>query len=205
MHQGLPLVTAHRKARRRLVATADHEFDELIAPELRHLSHVHWTPISVAIRAATLLCPAPNMKILDVGAGIGKLCMVGAMSSESTWCGVERHESLVAAARKLSRALGVADQTMFVHGDAFAIDWAEFDALYFYNPFEFEGSASDPAQAEERLAGLPQGVRVVTLNGFGGSMPPSYRLVYHERISIMELDLVLWVQGSSSIRRVSVS
>jgi hypothetical protein len=41
-------------------------------------------------------------------------------------------------------------------------------------------------------------VRVVTLNGFGGAMPASYELMYHERISAIGLNLALWVQGSAS-------
>lgn len=210
-------MAARRKPRRRLVdmATADQEFDELIPPDLRHLSQVHWTPVAVAIRAATLLSPAPAMRILDVGAGVGKLCAVGALSSPSVWCGVEQDEGLVQAARRLARILRVGDNTMFVHGDAFSLDWANFDALYFYNPFELEVEPADPrqyeheyrvrvARAEDRLAALPEGMRVVTLHGFGGVMPASYRLAYQERIPIMGLDLVLWIQRGGG-RKVGMS
>ena len=197
------------------MATADQQFDKLMPSELRHLSRTHWTPVEVAIRAATLLCPAPGMRILDVGAGVGKLCMVGALSSASSWCGVERHEMLVTAARKLSRSLGLGDRTMFVHGDAFSIGWEDFDALYFYNPFELEVANESPEheddyrgqieRTEDRLAGLLEGVRVVTLNGFGGIMPPTYRLVYQEKIPNVGLDLVLWIKGAAIRRTVSVS
>jgi SAM-dependent methyltransferase len=185
----------------------DRAFDQLIPSELRHLSARHWTPVDVAIRATSLLCPTQGARILDVGSGAGKLCAVGALSSSATWCGIEQHESLVDTARRLARALGVGQRTMFVQGDVFSIDWRDFDALYLYNPFELPVFQSDPAQHElqysvqiarvqDRLASLPAGVRVVTYHGFGGVIPSSFELVYQERVPSVGLDLVLWMQGA---------
>lgn len=206
-------MSTHRTRRRHLVemSTTDRAFDRLVPEELRHLSRVHWTPVTVAVRAAALLCPSPQMTVLDIGAGIGKLCAIGALSAQAMWCGVEQHEPLVDAATRLSRALGVANHARFVHGDAFAIEWNEFDAIYMYNPFELQPFPRDPAQhaldsrvqvarAEERLAALREGARVVTFNGFGGVMPASYRLVYQERFPLLGCDLVLWVQQARGRR-----
>lgn len=209
-------MTARRKPRRHVVdiSPTDRAFDELAPLELRHLSRRHWTPVAVVVRAAALLAPTSQMRVLDVGAGIGKLCAIGALSAEATWFGVERHGSLVVAATRLSRALGVADHATFLHGDAFSIEWTSFDALYLYNPFELEPFPSDPtrhayehrvqvARAEDRLARLAGGVRVVTFGGFGGVMPPSFQLVYQERLA--GRDLVLWIQRSRARRATSVS
>ena len=41
------------------------------------------------------------------------------------------------------------------------------------------------------MSGLRIGVAGL---GFGGGMPPSYELVYHERVSAVGLNLALWVQ-----------
>jgi len=200
-----------RRPRRALVRglgdlSTDRAFDALLPVELRHLSRVHWTPIDVAIRVATLLAPKPGSRILDVGAGVGKLCLVGAMSSTATWVGVERHEACAFAAERLARDLGIAAQTRFFHGDAFGMDWGGFDALYLYNPFElklFSESVGpdDPlaymaqlGAAEDRLARLRVGTRVVTLNGFGGVMPASYQLLTCERVAQLGVDLVVWIQ-----------
>ena len=183
-------MTMRPKKRRRRCAEApsiDRAFDELVPPELRHLSQTHWTPVDIAVRAAGLLCPRPETRVLDVGAGIGKLCTVGALSEIGIWCGVEQHASLVRVAERIARQLGVGGRTVFLHGDAFAIDWHEFDALYLYNPFEHAlASPSLAAKAvdgepqvervRERLAVLRPGTRVVTLHGFGGVMPPSFTL-----------------------------
>ena len=192
---------------RHSMSTTDSAFDELVQPELRHLSYAHWTPVEVAIRATALLSPTPRMRVLDVGAGVGKFCAVGALSSNAVWCGVEQHEELVNAARRLTRALGVANRTLFLHGDALAIDWSDFDALYLYNPFELplfshtvtaqEHALSYKVQVagvQERLAKLRGGTRVLTFHGFGGVMPATYELAYHERVPVVGLDLVLWVQ-----------
>lgn len=198
------------------MSTTDRAFDGLIPQELRHLSPRHWTPIEVAIRATTLLCATPGARILDVGSGVGKLCAVGALSAPGHWCGVEQHAVLVDTARRLSRALGVGDRTSYVHGDAFSIEWSDFDALYLYNPFEIplevdaerpsaDGFREQVARMQARLAALPEATRIVTFHGFGGVMPSSYDLVYQERVPVVGQDLVLWIQRSKARRAVVTS
>ena len=206
----------HHPDRRRAPAQTDRAFDSLLPEHLRQLSHRHWTPVEVAIRAAMLLCPSGDPRVLDVGSGVGKLCVVGAMSAAGLWCGVEQHEPLVHTARMLASTLGVGERTKFLHGDALGIDWDDFDAIYLYNPFENPLGDVDPRQhlldfrtqvahVQARLAMLRDGVRVVTLHGFGGAMPPGYELVYHERISAVGLNLALWVQRASSPPRTEYS
>jgi hypothetical protein len=186
----------------------DRALDSLLPPELRHLSLTHWTPADVAVRVVSLLSPRPTERILDIGAGVGKVCTIGALSMCGTWCGVEQYEPLVAVARGLATALGVADRTQFLHADAFALDWNAYDAFYLYNPFVVPMFDEDPAtrdvlcraqvtDVERRLAGLAPGKRVVTLHGFGGVMPSSYELVYQEHVPLVGHDLVLWQQRAS--------
>ena len=70
-----------------------------------------------------------------------------------------------------------------------------------------EGDEGDvqAARVRERLAALRPGTRIVTLHGFGGVMPPSYALLYHERVPVYGLDLVLWVQGAAARREWGLS
>jgi SAM-dependent methyltransferase len=199
-----------RNAKNRLgMSTTDRVFDRLLPEELRHLSSMHWTPVDVAVRATSLLCPTSGTRVLDVGSGVGKLCVVGAMSAEGRWCGVEQHAVLVRTANKLADALGVAERTTFLHGDALELDWGEFDAIYLYNPFAnplFDAGDAKHlldfrltvTRVQARLATLRERVRVVTLQGFGGVMPASYELVYHERIAGVGLDLALWIQRAAA-------
>lgn len=195
-----------RKRRRRcrcVTPNLDRQFDALVPHHLRHLSATHWTPVRVAVRVASLLCASKDTRVLDVGAGIGKVCAIGALSGEGTWVGVEQCAPLVESATTLARALGVASRTRFVQGDAFSIDWNDFDALYFYNPFELQlfrdaaGTATPVeqiARVQQRLAALPSCTRVVTLHGFGGVMPSSFELLYHEVVPGVGLDLAMWIQ-----------
>ena len=187
---------------------ADSAFDALLPDHLRLLSRRYWTPVDVALRATALLCPSRETRVLDIGSGVGKLCVVGATSGTGRWCGIEQHEPFVHAARMLASTLGVADRTTFLHGNALALDWNEFDAIYLYNPFESPLHDVDPrqhrvnfrtqvAQVQERLAILRDRFRVVTLDGFGGAMPSSYQLVHHE-LSALGASLALWVQRVGS-------
>jgi predicted RNA methylase len=192
----------------------DLAFDRLYPDHLRRLSRVHWTPVSVALRAAALLAPEPGMRILDVGAGAGKLCCVGAVACGGMWHGIELNPALVAAASAAATRLEVDHCTRFAAGDMTAVDWDRFDSLYLYNPFEsqlFGYGAADAAgwsvfadqvaHAEDRLAGLSAGSRVVTFHGFGGEMPSCFSLAFTEEIG--EGELALWVRQPRTRRAPS--
>lgn len=167
---------------------SDAMFDQLYPDDVARLSAVHWTPVGVALRAAELLAAEPGMCVLDVGAGAGKLCCVGAVCHAATWHGIEHDPALVAVAVRTAQRLEVADRTRFDAGDALDVDWRGYDGVYLYNPFESQlfgggfaraagpGFAEQVARTEERLAGLAAGTRVVTFHGFGGTMPPGFAL-----------------------------
>lgn len=209
-----------RRAPRRLSArsAADRAFDDLVPDELRHLSEMHWTPIEVGVRMARLLSLREGERVLDIGAGIGKLCSVGALSSRASWYGVEQYQPLVTVAERLARTLGIADRTTFFVGDAFSVDWNGFDVLYFYNPFELPLFPTEPeagsnratfraqvARAEERLNALPIGTRVVTFHGYGGTIPPGFDLLFSERVRTMGLRLNGWIRRADGARDANTS
>jgi len=186
-------------------AVDDAAFDQLYPDAVRRLSIVHWTPVAVALRAAALLAPITGMRVLDVGAGAGKLCCLGAVVHAGTWHGIERDPALVAVAIETARCLGVERCTSFAAGDALDADWRGFDSVYLYNPFESQrfgggfaraaegaGFAEQVAATEARLAGLAPGARVVTFHGFGGAMPPEFALAAIEGVDGGEL--ALWIK-----------
>jgi len=203
-----PLGTAEagaaRAALRGRVAGDDAAFDRLYPDHVRRLSWLHWTPVAVASRAAVLLAPEPGMRVLDAGAGPGKLCCLGALGHGGTWHGIELNPSLCAAATAAAARLGVADRTRFDAGDMHELDWRRYDSLYFYNPFEavvFGGPATGDrwaafadqvARTQARLAGLSRGTRVVTFHGFGGAMPPGFARAAVETIG--DGELALWIK-----------
>jgi SAM-dependent methyltransferase len=206
---GTTLINEIITALRQRVAIDDAVFDRMYPDHLRRLSGLHWTPVSVALRAAAMLAPERGMRVLDAGAGAGKLCCVAALSHAARWHGIDRDRSLVAAASATARALEVADCTSFEVGDLTEIEWHGFDSVYLYNPFEAllfghrpgaaQGRASfadGVARVEQRLSRLAAGTRVVTFHGFGGKMPPGFVRAASEA---GDGALALWIkQGSRS-------
>ena len=191
-------------ALRRRAPVSDAEIDRLFPEDLRDRSYLHWTPAAIAIRVAELLAPAPGSRVLDVGAGVGKVCVIGALVTGASWWGIEQDAIQVSAANHAAWALGVTHRTRFVHGDGSRLAWDGFDALYFYNPFSTLMLA-DHASAflryatvqgtlrriEQRLAATPSGTRVVTFHGFGGRWPPGFTRTAREPAGDDALEL--WV------------
>jgi SAM-dependent methyltransferase len=203
---------------------ADHAFDRLYPAPLRTMSRVHWTPLAVARRAVELLAPLAGERMLDVGAGVGKVCLVGALRSPAHWTGLELRPALIRAAEQAARALGVAERTSFFATDMATFDWTGYDGVYLYNPFgEFlmpaaatslrkvgplAGEYSHAARVaqhrrlvaatEEKAWSLRPGARVVTFHGFGGVWPPCLDLVHREKISTDVLEV--WVRGDAPHR-----
>ena len=167
---------------------SERDFDLIFPPLLRKLSRVHWTPLQAAQRAVQLLVESPGDKVLDVGSGAGKLCIVGALTTKGVFTGVEKDEELVRVAKQIARQHKI-ERVRYVHGDALSQDWGAFQALYLFNPFANatqikKDSLSNVPVPEEvfvelvkkttmKLAGLPAGVRIVTYHGFGAEMPPN--------------------------------
>jgi SAM-dependent methyltransferase len=197
-------------ALRRRLAVDDAVFDRMYSDHVRRLSRLHWTPVSVALRAAAMLAPEPGMRVLDAGAGAGKLCCVAALSYVGHWHGVDGEPSLVAAAVATARALDLEHCTSFAVGDLTELDWRGFDSLYLYNPFEAlrfghgpgvrqagAGFSERVARVEHRLSELATGTRVVTFHGFGGEMPPGFVRTASEP---GDGELALWIKQPQAHR-----
>jgi hypothetical protein len=176
---------------------ADETFDSVYPDWVTCHSARHWTPVEVARRAAELLAASAQARVLDVGSGAGKFCIVGALATDGWFCGVERRGHLVEVAREAAKHYGVQHRTRFVHADISAIDWREFNAFYLFNPFtESVGGlfgaidqtidlspeirARHVRFTKSQLTAAPVGTRVVTYHGFGAALPPGYLRVCHE-------------------------
>jgi SAM-dependent methyltransferase len=173
----------------------DADWDRLYPKAARGPSRLHFTPVAVARRAAEWLVTRPGTRVLDVGAGVGKFCLVGALVSEGVFTGVEQRPHFVEIAREVADR-GKIPRCRFVAGDVTTIDWRAFDAFYLYNPFAEHRLGFPPidgtieraperhralvASVEEALAQLPCGARAVTFHGFGGALPPGWEVVRSE-------------------------
>lgn len=192
----------------------DEAFDCQLPRRLQMKSALHLTPAGVAREAAHLLAPRPGMRILDVGAGPGKFCVLAAREAPGcTFVGVELRPSLIKLARKLAARTALPNVS-FVEGNALDLDWSDYDAFYFYNPFgeQLLGKAFQldrtlalhPARfldyvrgARERLAAAPIGTRIVTYHGLGAPPPRGYERVNTPVTGAYRLEL--WIKCRDAV------
>jgi SAM-dependent methyltransferase len=149
----------------------DEKFDLIYPARIRELSPVFWTPVAVAAEAAKWLVTAPGRRVLDIGCGPGKFCLVAASLTDGNFTGIEQRSDLVTAARQAAIEFGfsTSDSSLsasrhpchprnprfsqssgvnFIHGNVLEIDFGDYDAFYLFNPFEenmFQGNKIDRA------------------------------------------------------------
>jgi len=175
-------------------AVHDETFDAIYPLPVRMASGVHWTPVGVCARIVRLLRLRPEDRVLDIGAGAGKFCIVAAAMSGARVRGVEREPTLADVAREAARRY---DTDIEIEAAAFDPRACEdVDVVYLFNPFaetlllpgvvDFAADrgaarmAEDIAAVEELLARAPRGLRVATFCGFGGLIPDDYRRLAKE-------------------------
>lgn len=188
----------HLRAKyRRNEIIRDRDVDRLIPLRYRRHSRIHWTPFQVAERACDFLVADSRTRVLDIGAGIGKFCIAGAVATPAHFTGIEIRDSLVLAGRSMVDAYSIPNVDL-IAGDFSSLNFSDYDSFYLYNPFHENAEASIrmdqeiPFGAERYLAfiysleiklrGLRAGSIVATYHGFGGEMPESFELISAEKI-----------------------
>ena len=188
-----------------VLSIEDQKFDLIYPPHLRELSSLHWTPVAVAAEAAKLLVTAPGTRVLDIGCGPGKFCLVAASLTDGRFTGVEQRSDLVAAARQAATDLQLTD-VEFLHGNVMDVAFADYDAFYLFNPFEENmhyghkidgGVLLSPAlfktyttHVSTQLGAGPLGTRVVTYMGYADDIPSCYDC----ESTLFGDDLKLWIK-----------
>lgn len=175
----------------------DAELDALFPASVRRVSPAYWTSVAIARRAAEMLKDLDVRRVLDLGSGPGKFCVVAAARAPHiTFVGVEHRAPLVTIAQAVAERLQVANASFCV-GDATQVPWTEFDAFYVYNSFaendfeaheQFDQSVelsrarhlTEAKRVARRLGDAPVGTVVLTYHGLSGPMPGSYELLHAE-------------------------
>jgi SAM-dependent methyltransferase len=175
----------------------DVQIDSLLPTAARRASARYWTPVAVARRAAQLLEDLGVRRVLDVGSGSGKFCVVaGGRAPQITFVGVEHRPHLVAISRLLAAEVGI-ENAAFMLDDATKLSWTEFEGLYVFNSFtenrfsrqdQFDQTVelsraryvADVMRAEQQLAAAPTGTILVTYYGLGGPIPDVYERLHVE-------------------------
>lgn len=188
-----------------VLSIEDEKFDQIYPPKVRQHSGLHWTPVAVAAEAAKWLVTKPGTRVLDLGCGPGKFCLVAASLTDGRFTGVEQRGDLVAAARQAASDLGI-PEVEFLHANVTEIRFADYDAFYLFNPFEenmFDGYKIDSAvtlspalfkrytrHVAAELGMQPLGTRVVTYAGYGDEVPGCYDC----KAAAFSDDLKLWIK-----------
>ena len=130
----------------------DTAFDNALKKSVQGHSYIHWTPIEVIQTAVEWLGTKSENRILDIGSGVGKFCIIGAMNSRAHFTGVETRKNLVDEAFVLKKELKLSNVD-FIHSDIKEIDFKNFTSFYFYNKFcenmAISGSIDDQIKFDE--------------------------------------------------------
>lgn len=185
--------------------TGDENFIYSYPEYINDLSKTHWTPIEIAEIAIGWLVSdsEPEMKVLDIGSGIGKFCLTGGLISKALFTGVEKRENLYNEAKAIMGKLSI-NNVEFIHANVTEIDFKNFNAFYYYNPFGEQIAISDwidknisfseekLGQYEEfvfnQLDQMPLNTRVVTYYSEKFYLPKSYQI----KNMMFDGELVLW-------------
>lgn len=206
-----------RKTLRSGTLVDDRLFDDVYPLHIRRASSVHWTPVEVAVRASRLLAAEPGSRLLDIGSGVGKFCIVAAAAVDARIRGIEQRPHLVAIAERAAARIGVS--VTFTTGTFAPSDADGVDGFYLFNPFAENVCSSadsidvtversitrferDIALAEDLFREARVGARVVTYCGFGGRLPAGYTLTTRERCAGL---IELWVKTGRAGRRTNVA
>lgn len=180
------------KQLRQNVDVKDSVFNELYPEHIKAVAERHWTPVAVARMAAAYLAEEPGVKVLDIGAGAGKFCLVGAASTNGFFYGVEQRASLIRISRKIANKHGITN-VEFIHSNIDEISFSDFGAFYFFNPFFENIDTSFPIDdtiiperdlydvysnyVKEQLDKTPVGTRLVTYWSKWDEIPRNFELV----------------------------
>lgn len=173
-------------------ALDDHRFDMMYPPGIREISRVHWTPVGIAHKAAIFLVRSAGTRVLDIGCGPGKFCIVGALTTTGHFTGVEQRKHLCEIARaKIVKAK--VSNAEILNKNITDVSFGDFDAFYLFNPFEenletilkIDASVRFAVELYEeyieyvarQLAMAPIGTRLVTYCGQCEEVPMGYECV----------------------------
>jgi SAM-dependent methyltransferase len=171
---------------------SDEEFDSIYPIKIQKLSSRHWTPVGVAKKVADYLVVYPSTKVLDIGSGAGKFCLVAASYSKGEFTGVQQRASLIRLAKKCAQKLLI-KHVKFIQADIRSVDFREYDSFYFFNSFEENLDLSDHIDLEislnsalfedytrfvrDQLENAPLGTRIATYCTSSYEIPSSYILM----------------------------
>lgn len=175
-----------------LQSKKDQDFDLIFPEAIGRLSACHWSPVHVCRTAAQLLVVQPGTRVLDIGCGPGKFCVIGASTTQGHFTGVEQRGKLARIAQDVVKKHHV-PRVEIMHGNIQDVNFRDFEAFYLFNPFEENIMPAlridydvelEPqlyteysAHVQQQLLRMPMATRVVTYCSDGLEIPDCYACV----------------------------
>lgn len=180
----------------------DEQFNQLYPLSIQALARRHWTPLSVARKAASFLAAENNARILDIGSGVGKFCLAAAYyKPKAFYYGVEQRKSLVSHAEKAREILHL-QNVSFVDGNFTQLDFRKYDHFYFYNAFYENLAGTEKIDDSidysgelfnyynrylfKQLEKKPAGTRLATFHSLEEEIPQGYHVVGSEMDNLLK-------------------
>jgi SAM-dependent methyltransferase len=180
---------------------SDTQFDQLYPASIQALSSRHWTPLEVAREASRFLATGSSARILDIGSGAGKFCLVSAYyHPNAIFYGVEQRRNMINLSNGLKDSLNISN-VHFLHGNFTQLDFRNYDSFYYFNSFYENLAGTDKIDQEldyslslynyynrylyQLLHQKPAGTRLVTFHSLEGEVPQNYHVVnsqHNERL-----------------------
>ncbi len=181
-------------------------FDNLFPDSKSTLMKRHWTPLDVAKKAAQFLAAEKNVRILDIGSGVGKFCLAAANYMPlAFYTGIEQRGNLVEQAIQAKEILGLKNVDL-LHGNFSTVNFKNYDHFYFFNSFyenfSFSENMDDKIEYSKelyeqytyllktKLESKPSGTRIATFHSTEEEIPTDYLVVGTE----MKNTLKFWVK-----------
>ncbi|MCZ8284418.1 MAG: class I SAM-dependent methyltransferase [Bacteroidia bacterium] len=171
---------------------SDLQFDAIYPRKYQEHSARHFTPVSIAVKAAKLLADKPENRILDIGSGVGKVCCIGASVTGAHFYGVEKRKTLTNLSNKIKREYKLKN-AHFINADFTTLDFSRFNGIYFFNSFHehvdetcvlddtsrvsLKAYKTYHESLKDKLNECVKGTRLVTYYTFKNKIPSSFQFI----------------------------
>ena len=182
--------------------SSDAQFNQLYPSSIQLLAQRHWTPLVVARKAANYLAAESNVRILDIGSGVGKFCLAAShYRPKAFYYGIEQRNRLVTYADEAKKILRI-ENVSFIEGNFTQIDFRNYDHFYFYNSFYENITGTDKIDDSidyslelynyynrylyKQLEQKPPGTRLASFHSLEDEIPKGYHIVGSEMNELLK-------------------
>lgn len=188
----------------------DTEFDQIFAGPYQVQSSIHWSTIAVAYQIAEWIGPLNKKSFIDIGCGVGKLCVLLGILTQYEIYGIEQRLKLVLAANKVIEKNNFKNISV-LQMNMLELDWQSYDIYYLYNPFhehlmnggfsvlehdlDFDQKFYTQYTTEvlKQLNKAKPNKVLITFHGYGGPVPTDWKLVSSKHVDNGEL--TMWIKN----------